>query len=291
MNAQDNQLGAREAILAKIRRALQIPAPRPSSHNAKIAGHGAVSEGKQPSLNGLPAPIKNGSATHEGEATTNPQGEKRSIELTNETLKQPKVLQSLSVVGQASEWQKWLPPAGEDWESWQKLFAANSKALNTEYFLLDSIEDLPAALGKLARESGWKKVAFHKEETVENAAKSLDLELLETRRGYDADELASCDAGISSCDALIAQTGTVLLGARDAGGRALSVLPPHHIVIARRDQLLPDLPTAFGLLHEKYGENWPSFLTFITGPSRTGDIERILVLGAHGPKRLTIFCF
>ena len=78
---------------------------------------------------------------------------------------------------------------------------------------------------------------------------------------------------------------------RSAGGRALSVLPPHHIVLARREQLVADLPAAFALLQQKYADNYPSMISFITGPSRTGDIERILVLGAHGPKKLTILCF
>jgi L-lactate dehydrogenase complex protein LldG len=66
------------------------------------------------------------------------------------------------------------------------------------------------------------------------------------------------------------------------------VLPPHHVALARRDQLLPDLHAAYALLRERYADNWPSFMTLITGPSRTGDIERILVLGAHGPKKLTV---
>ncbi|HEY9508466.1 MAG TPA: LUD domain-containing protein, partial [Verrucomicrobiae bacterium] len=78
---------------------------------------------------------------------------------------------------------------------------------------------------------------------------------------------------------------------RSSGGRALSVLPPHHVVLARRDQLLRDLPSAFQFLKQKYRDNYPSMISFITGPSRTGDIERILVLGAHGPKKLTICCF
>jgi L-lactate dehydrogenase complex protein LldG len=95
--------------------------------------------------------------------------------------------------------------------------------------------------------------------------------------------------GITLCDALIAQTGSILLTARSAGGRALSVLPPHHIVIAQESQLLPDLPAAFELLQRTYNGDYPSLITFITGPSRTGDIERILVLGAHGPRFLTIF--
>jgi L-lactate dehydrogenase complex protein LldG len=51
------------------------------------------------------------------------------------------------------------------------------------------------------------------------------------------------------------------------------------------------LPAAFEFLQKKYAPDFPSMISFITGPSRTGDIERILVLGAHGPKKLTIFCF
>ena len=75
---------------------------------------------------------------------------------------------------------------------------------------------------------------------------------------------------------------------RSSGGRALSVLPPHHVVIATREQLVPDLAAAYERLAAKYAGNYPSFISFITGPSRTGDIERILVLGAHGPKKLTV---
>jgi L-lactate dehydrogenase complex protein LldG len=90
---------------------------------------------------------------------------------------------------------------------------------------------------------------------------------------------------------LIAQTGTVVVTSRSAGGRALSVLPPHHIVLARRHQFVPDLPAAFEGLRKKYWPDYPSMISLITGPSRTGDIERILVLGAHGPKQLTILCF
>jgi L-lactate dehydrogenase complex protein LldG len=59
-------------------------------------------------------------------------------------------------------------------------------------------------------------------------------------------------------------------------------------VLAKRGQLLPDLTAGFELLKRKYAPDYPSLISFITGPSRTGDIERILVLGAHGPKKLTI---
>ncbi len=87
----------------------------------------------------------------------------------------------------------------------------------------------------------------------------------------------------------IAQTASVLVTAKSSGGRALSVLPPHHVVIASRDQMLGLMIDGYRLLHATYGpDRWPSFFSFITGPSRTADVERVLVLGAHGPKRLTV---
>ena len=107
--------------------------------------------------------------------------------------------------------------------------------------------------------------------------------------GYSVTDMESCDAAITGCDFLIAQTGSLLISGPSAGGRALSVLPPHHVVIAEASQMVPDLVTALQQARLRYASQWPSFLSFVTGPSRTGDIERILVLGAHGPKRLTVF--
>jgi L-lactate dehydrogenase complex protein LldG len=132
---------------------------------------------------------------------------------------------------------------------------------------------------------------MHKGELTDFACGRLGLMVCRTDSGYDVKDLERCSAGITECDGLVAQTGSVLVTSRSAGGRALSVLPPHHVVLARRQQLLADLPDAFALLKRKYGSDYPSFISFITGPSRTGDIERILVLGAHGPKKLTILCF
>jgi L-lactate dehydrogenase complex protein LldG len=95
----------------------------------------------------------------------------------------------------------------------------------------------------------------------------------------------TCEIGVTGCDCLVAQTGSVIV----SRGRAISVLPPVHLVIATRDQIVPDLTTAMGLLRKKYDGRWPSSLSVITGPSRTADIEKILVFGAHGPRRLALY--
>lgn len=183
----------------------------------------------------------------------------------------------------------WLPLVGPGLDEQIALFGQNAIALKADFRVLSSTDEAVRQLVTLSTENGWKRVATHRNSIASGLADKLDLRCLFTDPGYSAAELEKCDVAITGCDALVAQTGSVLVTTQSAGGRALSVLPPHHIVIARRSQMLPDLATALQLARKLYAPNWPSFLSFITGPSRTGDIERILVLGAHGPKKLTIF--
>jgi len=185
---------------------------------------------------------------------------------------------------------EWLPPVGDSFEEQLARFRANAADLKATFYLVNNRDELAKLLIELRDVGGWKKVASHGGELTDAACQTLALPVCRTDQPFNASELEGCDAGITECDALIAQTGSVLVTNRSAGGRALSVLPPHHVVIARREQLLRDLPAAFELVKKKYAANYPSMISFITGPSRTGDIERILVLGAHGPKKLTIFC-
>ncbi|MGA7395596.1 MAG: LUD domain-containing protein [Terrimicrobiaceae bacterium] len=199
-------------------------------------------------------------------------------------------LQAASEAEAAKHIPEWLPAVGDSFEERVELFRANALELRADFQLLGDVNQLETHLRETAIAEGWKTIASHSGEMTDPACAVLALPRLCTDRDYDVNELERCDAGISECDALVAQTGSVLVSSRSAGGRALSVLPPHHVVLARREQLLPDLPAAFALLKTKYGSGYPSFISFITGPSRTGDIERILVLGAHGPRKLTILC-
>lgn len=185
---------------------------------------------------------------------------------------------------------QWLPKVGDTFGERLELFRTRALELKAEFHLLDTPEELNARLRALREAEGWKRVASHRGPLAEAACRAAAAPVLATDRPCAANDLETCDAGITECDALIAQTGSVLVTSRSAGGRAASVLPPHHVVVARRDQLLPDLPAAFELLKQKYAPDYPSFISFITGPSRTGDIERLLVLGAHGPRKLTILC-
>jgi L-lactate dehydrogenase complex protein LldG len=94
-------------------------------------------------------------------------------------------------------------------------------------------------------------------------------------------------ATITLAEALVAQTGSVFVSA-SCGGRGASVVAPVHIVVASVDQLVPDLETAFARLRESNAPAKNSMLCLITGSSRTADIEKIIVMGAHGPRRLVV---
>jgi L-lactate dehydrogenase complex protein LldG len=101
--------------------------------------------------------------------------------------------------------------------------------------------------------------------------------------------LASCDVSITSCESLVARTGSVVLSAAEIDGRTASVYAPIHICIAYTNQLVFDIKDALELISTKYNNNIPSFITFATGPSRTADIEKTLVTGVHGPKEVFLF--
>jgi L-lactate dehydrogenase complex protein LldG len=182
----------------------------------------------------------------------------------------------------------WLPAVPPDTEGQLALFQKNCGQLRTDLQLVPGVEEAAKALVNLRDAHQWTAAAAHHHPLLDQIVPALALEMQYTEERPDSKSLEGCSVGITACDALIGQTGSILLTARSAGGRALSVLPPHHVVIARAEQLVPDLPAAFDLLSAQYGKNYPSFITLITGPSRTGDIERILVLGAHGPKNLTV---
>lgn len=97
------------------------------------------------------------------------------------------------------------------------------------------------------------------------------------------------DAGITGCEFLVAHTGSAVVSSFQQGGRTSFIYPPIHIIIASENQIVDYLETAFQKILDKYKGRFPSLLTTITGPSRTADIEKTMVYGAHGPKELHIF--
>ena len=103
------------------------------------------------------------------------------------------------------------------------------------------------------------------------------------------DDFENMTCGITACEFLIARTGSVVVSSNGPSGRQMNVFPPIHIVVANSSQLLNYPEEALNAIQNKYKGQLPSVITTITGPSRTADIEKTLVLGAHGPKELLVF--
>lgn len=97
----------------------------------------------------------------------------------------------------------------------------------------------------------------------------------------------SVQATVTTAECLIAATGSIVVSS-SRGGRGGSVIGPCHIVYARTDQLVPDLDAAMARLYASDAPDRNSFVGLVTGSSRTADIEKILVLGAHGPRRVVV---
>jgi L-lactate dehydrogenase complex protein LldG len=97
------------------------------------------------------------------------------------------------------------------------------------------------------------------------------------------------DACVTGCEALVARTGSVILSSAQPGGRIAPVYYPVHIIVARPGQLVEDLGDGLTAMLQKSGEALPSLINLNTGPSRTADIEKTLVVGVHGPKEVFVF--
>jgi L-lactate dehydrogenase complex protein LldG len=178
-----------------------------------------------------------------------------------------------------SEGQQPVFPAPE--KELELLFAEEFTHLLGKFvFCLDESE-LVKQLTSLISHKEWKKLFCKEPELNSLLAKHNLLP--------DASvTLEESDASITSCECLVARTGSVVLSSAQQHGRTASVYAPVHICIAYTSQLVYDIKDALQRLKEKY-QQFPSMVSFATGPSRTADIEKTLVVGVHGPKEVYVF--
>jgi L-lactate dehydrogenase complex protein LldG len=184
----------------------------------------------------------------------------------------------------------WLPDGGDSPAESMGIFTENLATLRAECVRVADMNAAAAWLAGQARQRGWQRVAFHDDPLIASVVEVLPCDRYRVDspgESCDKTMLEACDAGVSGCECLIAQTGSILVSSNQ-GGRGLSILPHVHVVLARVDQIVPMLSDALAVVRQQHQGRLPSMLSFITGPSRTGDIERILVLGAHGPKELLV---
>jgi L-lactate dehydrogenase complex protein LldG len=162
-------------------------------------------------------------------------------------------------------------------------FAEQFAKLQGKFVFCVDHRELVEQLKALITAQGWATIFCREEKlrkTLEEHAFGSDL---------SAKGLGECDAAITTCETLVARTGTIVLSSANPSGRTVSVYAPVHLCIAYTDQLVYDIRDALLGLKEKYHQQLPSLMTFATGPSRTADIEKTLVVGVHGPRQVYLF--
>lgn len=162
------------------------------------------------------------------------------------------------------------------------LFASKFTSLLGKFSVCENEEDLVNQIAALAAERKWSEI-YCSDENITSAFASFGFDQ------FSKKELSESDVAITKCELLVARTGTLVLSSSVSSGRTTSVYSPVHICIAKVSQLVFDVKDALKFLQKKYGEHLPSMISFATGPSRTADIEKTLVVGVHGPKE--VFCF
>ena len=161
-------------------------------------------------------------------------------------------------------------------------FAENFTKLLGKFAFCADEKDLAVQLNSLALFRKWNKI-FCEEKALKN--KLIDQGYINLHYA----SLSTCDASITTCETLVARTGSIILSSATESGRGTSVYAPVHICIAYTSQLVYDIHEALVSVQLKHGANLPSLITLATGPSRTADIEKTLVVGVHGPKEVFLF--
>ena len=165
-------------------------------------------------------------------------------------------------------------------------FAQSFTDLGGHFVYCDNTSELIENLTKLITERGCQNLICWDENLMQIFREN---NILQIQNFNSIDKTEPSDAGITGCEFLIARTGTVTLSSQQDSGRVLPIFPPHHIVIAYSNQLVGDIKDALQSLKTKYPAQLPSLINFETGPSRTADIEKTLVVGVHGPKEIFVF--
>jgi len=161
-------------------------------------------------------------------------------------------------------------------------FAENFGKIQGRFLYCSNIEEMIQQLKQLIAVQAWAQVFCREKGLLPLIEEHLKGVLI-------MEDLPEADVSITGCEALIARTGSVMMSSAQDSGRTVSVYAPVHICIAFTNQLVYDIRDGIELMIEKYKNKIPSFITLATGPSRTADIEKTLVVGVHGPKDVYVF--
>jgi L-lactate dehydrogenase complex protein LldG len=150
------------------------------------------------------------------------------------------------------------------------------------FVFCESLGELFSSLQVLCKQRNWNNI-YCWETELQQLLKTNHIGFSSTKKN-----LINAEVGITTCDALIARTGSILLNSHSSSGRSLSIIPSIHIVIATTNQLVYNIKDVLKLQTARETK-FPSMLCFTSTNSQTADIEKTLVNGAHGPKEIFVF--
>ena len=158
------------------------------------------------------------------------------------------------------------------------LLSQRIEAVNGKLIIFQTKDELLNQIKKIEQENG-KTAYFSYNNEIKNNLTELNW----------TNEITNSNTTITYCDYIIARTGTIMVSSHSVKGRKVLSYPDIHIVITHKKQLVFGLYEAIEKFNNEFKNNFPSFVSFITGPSKTADIEKTLILGAHGPKKIYLF--
>lgn len=161
-------------------------------------------------------------------------------------------------------------------------FVNNLEQVNGIARLAADTQSLASMIRDIADQHAWQKI-YCPEPAIREFCLAAGLSgRITSGFGYDM------DAAVTGCEALVADLGSVVVSSAQSGSRQVFPFAPVHIVLASASQIMTNADEAMNHTLAKYQGNIPSFISIITGPSRTADIEKTLILGAHGPRSLMV---
>ena len=211
------------------------------------------------------------------------------------------LLDRLAATAQLQGWQVWRGPDPEEAIGYiGSVAAAWFDKLTTSGNRVTTSGHAPTASGDNLTASGVRRVVRSDQEVfrtvpVDAALRNLGLELIVVARdqAHSRDSLreaiSTAGLGLTGADYAVAETGSVVVLPRQGLSRLVSVVPPVHLALVRPQDLVENLDDLFLLRRLDYHQNggeMGSYLNFISGPSRTADIEQTLVIGVHGPREV-----
>ena len=168
-------------------------------------------------------------------------------------------------------------------DSFEVIFAEEFIKMAGKFVYCESEQEFVENLRALIIENNWVNL-FCMEDKLKQILTAGGIPFFS-----EGDEILDMEVGITQCEYLIARLGSIMVSSNQQCGRRMFVYPPVHIVFAYTSQLVPDLKQALSGIKLRYADRIPSMISVITGPSRTADIEKTLIMGAHGPKEVYTF--